>query len=63
MKLAVILSDGSALVIEDFDADTAFGLAEELRVGTLPFLTLEMDEATVLVNRNHIMRIDMETAS
>ena len=58
MRVTVHLSDGATLDIEDFDADTALDLTEGLE--DQRFLTFEMDAATVLVNRDHIVRLDIE---
>lgn len=57
MRLTIYLSDGGELDIADFDAATALDLRDGL---VEPFLTFDMDGSTVLVNRDHIVRIDFD---
>lgn len=59
MRLTVYLDDGGVLNINQFNADTVLDLREEL--DSRPWLTFEMDEATVIVARDHITRIDIDT--
>ena len=60
MKVQVFLADGGKLTIEEFDQPTALDLMEELNNPEgLPFLTFEMGDATVVVNRVHIVRVDL----
>ena len=59
MKLTIHLSDDSKLEWEDFDADSLFELRDEMADQQL--LTFEMDQATVIVNRDHIVRMDVES--
>lgn len=59
MKVQVFLSDGGKLTVEEFDQESALDLAEELSSGESPFLTFEMGDATVIVARAHIVRVDL----
>lgn len=59
MTVTVRLADGGTLHIEDFDSESALDLREAL--ATEPFLTFDMDGATVVVNRDQVVRIDFET--
>jgi hypothetical protein len=59
MRLTVYLSDNGILDVADFDAASVLDLREELNTSGA-FLTFEMDGATVLVARDHIVRIDVE---
>lgn len=61
MKVTVYLSDGAELEIADFDEASALDLRESLNVREADWLTFDMDGATVLVNRAHVVRIDFET--
>lgn len=63
MRLSVYLSDQATLNIDDFDAESALVLKEELNEGGPDFLTFDMDGATVVVARAHVVRIDFETGS
>lgn len=64
MTVTIFLAGGGHLSIQDFDADAALDLRSELSSEhPLPFLTFDMDGATVLVNRDHIVRIDFETGA
>lgn len=59
MKASVYLSDGAVLDFEDFEDDTALDLRAALDDGAR-FLTFDMDGATVLVNADHLVRVDYE---
>lgn len=59
MRVKIYLSDGGHLTIEDFDPESALDLRDEIKAQR--FLTFDMDGATVLVNRDHVVRIDFET--
>ncbi len=59
MGVTVYLTDGGVLNIATFDADTVLDLREALDSDA--WLTFDMDGATVMVNRDHIARIDIET--
>lgn len=56
MRVCIYLSDGGVLQFADFDAETALDLREEFADSAA--LTFDMDGNTVLVNRDHIVRID-----
>lgn len=58
MHLTIYLADGGTLDVAKFDAPTALELRHALV--DEQFLTFEMDDATVLVNRDQIVRIDIE---
>lgn len=58
MKVTIFLSDGGQLNIDDFDAESAMDLAAMLP--EQQFHTFEMDGATVIVNRDHIVRVDLD---
>lgn len=61
MKVTAYLSDGGVLNIGDFDAESALDLKQELNEGGPDFLTFDMDGATVIVARPHVVRMDFET--
>jgi hypothetical protein len=63
MRVSVYLSDDSALDIENFDEETALDLRESLSDPDATWLTFDMDGATVVVNRAHVVRIDFETGN
>lgn len=58
MKVKLFLSEGADLTINDFDAGSALDMVEELAASQ--FHTFEMDDAAVIVNRDHIIRIDFD---
>ena len=60
MKVTCYLSDGGTLDFENFDAESALDLRAAVD-DEQKFLVFDMDGATVLVNRDHVVRIDMET--
>lgn len=60
MKVTVYLSDGGSLDA-DFDAESVMDLRDDVANGSERFLTFDLDGATVVVNRDHIVRVDFET--
>lgn len=61
MHVKVYLADGGTLDVSHFDAGTALDLKEGLEGDDAPeFMTFEMDAATVLIARRHVVRIDLE---
>lgn len=61
MKLVIYTTDQGEVEVEDFDQSTAMDFLEALKSGYDQFLTLELDEhATVLINREHVVRVDIE---
>ncbi len=62
MRVKVYLADGGTLDVKDFASDTALDLRAAVDEGQ-PWLTLEMDGATVLINTSQIARIDFETGA
>lgn len=58
MKVTVFLSDGGQLVIAEFDEASALDLKAELGGGN--FLTFDMDGSTVVVNPQHVVRVDFD---
>lgn len=63
MQITVHLSDGAELTIADFNPESALDLVAEFRDGDDPTFTFDMDGATVLVARHHVVRIDLETGA
>lgn len=57
------LSDGSELAIADFDPESALDLLADFRDGDSATMTFDMDGATVVVARHHVVRIDLETGA
>lgn len=64
MQVTVYLSDGGTLDISDMEPATALDLRSELNAEhPIRFLTFDLDGATVLVAREHVIRIDLETGA
>lgn len=63
MRTTIYLSDGGTLKIADLDDGSALELRADLDHGESRFLALDMDGATVLVNRDHVVRVDLETGA
>lgn len=61
MKVTLYTADGKHLEIKNMPSSDAMDLREDLEGLRRGFLTLDMDGATVCVNREHIVRVDMET--
>lgn len=59
MKVSVYLSDDGQLDFEDFGQESALDLRSSLNDGA-PWLTFDMDGATVIVNAAHVVRIDFD---
>lgn len=57
-RVELVLVRGS-LTWDDMDAESILDLADELRTGVDRYLVFEMDESTVYVNRDHIVRLDV----
>lgn len=63
MRFTVYLSDGGTLDVQKGEVESMLDLRDALdNDGGPKFLTFDMDGATVVVNRDHIVRIDIETA-
>lgn len=60
MRVKLFLADGGELEMDHVDADSVLELQKEIREGDDPFLTFDMDGATVLVARQHLVRIDFD---
>ena len=60
MRLTVCTSDGNDFEIADFDANSALDLKRALNEDGEQFLTLDMDGATVLINRAHIVSVEVD---
>ena len=58
MKVSIYLSDGGRLNFKDFDMESAMDMVADLPEKR--FATFEMDNATVVVNTAHIVRIDID---
>ena len=61
MKVAVYLSDGAELDIAELSDEDALSLREDFDSGVSRTMTFDMDGATVVVARHHVVRIDFET--
>ena len=58
MRATIYLSDGGTLVFAEFDARNAMDMVAELH--ELRFAQFAMDDGTVIVNTDHIVRIDLD---
>lgn len=62
MHVTVYLTGKHTLEVENFDEASALDLKEAFEERR-PTLTLDMDGATVVVNTDHVIRIDFETGT
>lgn len=63
MKLTIFTSDMGEITIKSFESESALDLVEQLNdPDANQFFTFEVDADTVIVNRGHIVRIDIEGA-
>lgn len=59
MRLSIHLDDGATIDIAEFDASSALDMADALNEQR--FLTFELDSgATVILSRDHIVRLDID---
>jgi hypothetical protein len=63
MRLTVYLSDGGQLDVQKVEVESMLDLREVLEDDRPQFLTFDMDGATIVVNRDHIVRLDIETGA
>lgn len=61
MKITLYLTDGKHLEIKNMPDGDVMDLRNDLEGLRRGYMTLDMDGATVLVNREQIVRVDMET--
>lgn len=57
-RVKLVLLQGS-LTWRDMDDASILDLADEIQNGTDRYLIFEMDDSTVYVNREHIVRLDV----
>lgn len=61
MRCTVHTTDGQALTMADMPTETAVHMAAELAdLGGSPLLTFTVDGVTVLVQRQHIVSIELQ---
>ena len=65
MKVTIWTSDGSGIEVKSFELDTIFMLKDALNDPEQLFLqfqitTVSGGDTTIFINRDHIVRIDMD---
>lgn len=60
MNLIIGTSNGDNFSVEDFEPNTLLDLKEELDNPELTFLLFELDNKEVLLNKAHIVSIEIE---
>jgi hypothetical protein len=59
VKLVINTADDDTYEIENFEAGTVLDLKQELNDEMVKFVTFEMDERTVLINKKQIVSIEV----